>query len=152
MEHCKIKTCGSFNLFTVPDDVFAQNYIWKGSYNFKGRKQPMTLAVTSFNASSGRVNATLSNNHMELLLSGIALKAATQTGSLRLSILPWFPPFHWLLCCETFLLFVFNAIKLIQIKMLGVLDLRMTMFAQIKIFEVRKLNFLKNNFMQLEPA
>uniref|UniRef100_A0A667I6B0 CUB and sushi domain-containing protein 3 n=1 Tax=Lynx canadensis TaxID=61383 RepID=A0A667I6B0_LYNCA len=55
----------------VPDDVFAQNYIWKGSYNFKGRKQPMTLTVTSFNASTGRVNATLSNSNMELLLSGV---------------------------------------------------------------------------------
>lgn len=63
-----------FNLFAVPDDVFAQNYIWKGSYNFKGRKQPMTLTVTSFNASTGRVNATLSNSNMELLLSGITLK------------------------------------------------------------------------------
>ncbi|EDM16293.1 rCG60055, isoform CRA_a [Rattus norvegicus] len=56
---------------SVPDDVFAQNYIWKGSYNFKGRKQPMTLTVTSFNASTGRVNATLSNSDMELLLSGL---------------------------------------------------------------------------------
>uniref|UniRef100_A0A8D0VCL2 CUB and Sushi multiple domains 3 n=1 Tax=Sus scrofa TaxID=9823 RepID=A0A8D0VCL2_PIG len=56
---------------TIPDDVFAQNYIWKGSYNFKGRKQPMTLTVTSFNASTGRVNATLSNSNMELLLSGV---------------------------------------------------------------------------------
>uniref|UniRef100_A0A8C4MYG0 CUB and Sushi multiple domains 3 n=1 Tax=Equus asinus asinus TaxID=83772 RepID=A0A8C4MYG0_EQUAS len=55
----------------VPDDVFAQNYIWKGSYNFKGKKQPMTLTVTSFNASTGRVNATLSNSNMELLLSGV---------------------------------------------------------------------------------
>ncbi|EGW04520.1 CUB and sushi domain-containing protein 3 [Cricetulus griseus] len=56
---------------SVPDDVFAQNYIWKGSYNFKGRKQPMTLTVTSFNASTGRVNATLTNSDMELLLSGL---------------------------------------------------------------------------------
>ncbi|XP_013926586.1 PREDICTED: CUB and sushi domain-containing protein 3-like [Thamnophis sirtalis] len=55
----------------VPDDVFAQNYIWKGSYNYKGKKQPMTLTVTHFNASSGRVNATLTNSNMELLLSGL---------------------------------------------------------------------------------
>lgn len=50
--------------------MFAQNYIWKGSYNYKGKKQPMTLTVTHFNASSGRVNATLTNSNMELLLSG----------------------------------------------------------------------------------
>ncbi|KAG8524073.1 CUB and sushi domain-containing protein 3 [Galemys pyrenaicus] len=72
------RVCRSDNTWTgkvpvceVPDDVFAQNYIWKGSYNFKGRKQPMTLTVTSFNASTGRVNATLSNSNMELLLSGV---------------------------------------------------------------------------------
>ncbi|XP_058878367.1 CUB and sushi domain-containing protein 3 isoform X1 [Acipenser ruthenus] len=55
----------------VPDDVFAPNYIWKGSYNYKGKKQPMTLTVTSFNTSTGRVNATLTNSNMELLLSGV---------------------------------------------------------------------------------
>ncbi|ELK08597.1 CUB and sushi domain-containing protein 1, partial [Pteropus alecto] len=72
------RMCRSDNTWTgkvpvceVPDDVFAQNYIWKGSYNFKGRKQPMTLTITSFNASTGRVNATLSNSNMELLLSGV---------------------------------------------------------------------------------
>uniref|UniRef100_A0A8C7D526 CUB and Sushi multiple domains 3 n=1 Tax=Oncorhynchus kisutch TaxID=8019 RepID=A0A8C7D526_ONCKI len=53
-----------------PDDVFAPNYIWKGSYNYKGRKQPMTLSITSFNSTTGRVNVTLTNSNMELLLSG----------------------------------------------------------------------------------
>lgn len=61
---------GLYFYFAVPDDVFAQNYIWKGSYNYKGKKQPMTLTITHFNASSGRVNATLTNSNMELLLSG----------------------------------------------------------------------------------
>uniref|UniRef100_A0ACB8FE32 CUB and sushi domain-containing protein 3 n=1 Tax=Sphaerodactylus townsendi TaxID=933632 RepID=A0ACB8FE32_9SAUR len=77
--HCNQNYCNpnmatlatSFDVFAVPDDVFAQNYIWKGSYNYKGRKQPMTLTVTSFNATSGRVNATLTNSNMELLLSGV---------------------------------------------------------------------------------
>ncbi|CAB1350806.1 unnamed protein product, partial [Coregonus sp. 'balchen'] len=55
----------------VPDDVFAPNYVWKGSYNYKGRKQPMTLSITSFNATTGRVNVTLTNSNMELLLSGV---------------------------------------------------------------------------------
>lgn len=77
-----------FNLFTVPDDVFAQNYIWKGSYNYKGRKQPMTLTVTSFNASTGRVNATLSNSNMELLLSGITLRKRS------IAFMPLFPSCH----------------------------------------------------------
>lgn len=55
----------------VPDDVFAPNYIWKGSYNYRGRKQPMTLSITSFNSTTGRVNVSLSNGNMELLLSGM---------------------------------------------------------------------------------
>uniref|UniRef100_A0A8C9TQI4 CUB and Sushi multiple domains 3 n=1 Tax=Scleropages formosus TaxID=113540 RepID=A0A8C9TQI4_SCLFO len=55
----------------IPDDVFAPNYIWKGSYNYKGRKQPMSLTITSFNRTTGRVNATLINRNMELLLSGV---------------------------------------------------------------------------------
>lgn len=54
----------------VPDDVFAPNYIWKGSYNYRGRKQPMTLSITSFNSTTGRVNVSLSNGNMDLLLSG----------------------------------------------------------------------------------
>lgn len=57
-------------LSAVPDDVFAPNYVWKGSYNYRGRKQPMTLSITSFNTTTGRVNVSLSNGNMELLLSG----------------------------------------------------------------------------------
>uniref|UniRef100_A0A8C6SG26 CUB and Sushi multiple domains 3a n=1 Tax=Neogobius melanostomus TaxID=47308 RepID=A0A8C6SG26_9GOBI len=49
----------------LPDDVFAPNYIWKGSYNYRGRKQPMTLSITSFNSSTGRVNVTLSNGLLD---------------------------------------------------------------------------------------
>ncbi|XP_028834623.1 CUB and sushi domain-containing protein 3-like isoform X3 [Denticeps clupeoides] len=54
----------------VPEDVFAPAYVWKGSYEHKGVKQPMTLTVTSFNATTGRVNVTLSDSNLELLLSG----------------------------------------------------------------------------------
>uniref|UniRef100_A0A672ZAZ8 CUB and Sushi multiple domains 3a n=1 Tax=Sphaeramia orbicularis TaxID=375764 RepID=A0A672ZAZ8_9TELE len=53
---------------SVPDDVFAPNYIWKGSYNYRGRKQPMTLSITSFNSSTGRVNVTLSNVSSVMML------------------------------------------------------------------------------------
>ncbi|KAF4798122.1 hypothetical protein TURU_067376 [Turdus rufiventris] len=66
---------------SVPDDVFAQNYIWKGSYNYKSKKQPMTLTVTSFNATSGRVNATLTNSNMELLLSGLNMSEGSNSSN-----------------------------------------------------------------------
>uniref|UniRef100_A0A673GR16 CUB and sushi domain-containing protein 3-like n=1 Tax=Sinocyclocheilus rhinocerous TaxID=307959 RepID=A0A673GR16_9TELE len=57
-------------LVAVPDDVFAPMYVWKGSFEYKGVKQPMTLTITSFNATTGKVNVTLTNRHSELLLSG----------------------------------------------------------------------------------
>lgn len=56
----------------VPDDVFAPNFLWKGSYDYKGQKQPLTLTVSSFNATSGKVNATLADSSVEFLLSGEA--------------------------------------------------------------------------------
>ncbi|XP_073535892.1 CUB and sushi domain-containing protein 3 isoform X7 [Phyllobates terribilis] len=55
----------------VPDDVFSRNYIWKGFYNLKGKNQPMNLTVSSYNVSTGKVNATLINSNTEFLLSGI---------------------------------------------------------------------------------
>lgn len=54
----------------MPDDVFAPAYVWKGSLEYKAAKQPVTLTVRNFNASSGRVNVTLTNRNAELLLSG----------------------------------------------------------------------------------
>uniref|UniRef100_A0A673CRR4 CUB and Sushi multiple domains 3a n=1 Tax=Sphaeramia orbicularis TaxID=375764 RepID=A0A673CRR4_9TELE len=54
-----------------PDDVFAPDFVWKGSYDYKGQKQPMTLTVTSFNATTGKVNVTLTDSSMEFLLSGV---------------------------------------------------------------------------------
>lgn len=54
----------------VPGDVFAPAYVWKGSLEHKAAKQPVTLTITNFNATSGRVNVTLTNRNAELLLSG----------------------------------------------------------------------------------
>lgn len=65
-----LKMTSSDLLITVPDDVFAPTYVWRGSFEYKGAKQPMTLTITSFNASTGKVNVTLTNRHSELLLSG----------------------------------------------------------------------------------
>lgn len=54
----------------VPDDVFAPAYVWKGSFEYKAARQPVTLTISHFNATSGRVNVTLTNRDAELLLSG----------------------------------------------------------------------------------
>lgn len=50
--------------------MFAPDFVWKGSYDYKGQKQPMSLIVTSFNATSGKVNVTLTDSSVEFLLSG----------------------------------------------------------------------------------
>lgn len=61
----------NINFFpSVPDDVFAPDFVWKGSYDYKGQKQPMSLTVTSFNATTGKVNVTLTDSSTEFLLSG----------------------------------------------------------------------------------
>lgn len=57
----------------VPDDVFAPDFLWKGSYDYKGQKQPLTLTISSFNTTSGKVNATLADSSVEFLLSGETL-------------------------------------------------------------------------------
>ncbi|KAI4811495.1 hypothetical protein KUCAC02_014399, partial [Chaenocephalus aceratus] len=62
---------GKVPVCRVPDDVFAPDFVWKGSYDYKGQKQPMTLTVTSFNATMGKVNVTLTDRSMEFLLSGM---------------------------------------------------------------------------------
>uniref|UniRef100_A0A8C2Z0K3 CUB and Sushi multiple domains 3 n=1 Tax=Cyclopterus lumpus TaxID=8103 RepID=A0A8C2Z0K3_CYCLU len=55
----------------IPDNVFASDFVWKGSYDYKGQKQPVSLTVTSFNATTGKVNVTLTDSSMEFLLSGV---------------------------------------------------------------------------------
>lgn len=51
-------------------DVFAPDFVWKGSYDYRGQKQPMTLTVSSFNATTGKVNVTLADGSVEFQLSG----------------------------------------------------------------------------------
>ncbi|KAJ8013388.1 hypothetical protein DPEC_G00052750 [Dallia pectoralis] len=55
----------------VPDDIFAPDFIWRGSYDYKSQKQPMTMTVTSFNTTTGMVNVTLSDGNVEFLLAGV---------------------------------------------------------------------------------
>lgn len=63
---------GSDDFFCVevPADVFAPDFLWKGSYHYKGQKEPLTLTVSCFNTTSGRVNATVADSSVEFLLSG----------------------------------------------------------------------------------
>ncbi|CAI9604642.1 unnamed protein product [Staurois parvus] len=60
---------------SVPADVFAKDSLWKGSYEYQGRKQPAMLTVTSFDAVSSKVNATMiDHSGVELQVSGIFKK------------------------------------------------------------------------------
>lgn len=61
----------------VPSDVFFVGSVWKGHYEYLGKRQPATLTVDSFNATRSRVNATLAAaSQVELKLTGRRLRAA----------------------------------------------------------------------------
>uniref|UniRef100_H3CV01 CUB and Sushi multiple domains 2 n=1 Tax=Tetraodon nigroviridis TaxID=99883 RepID=H3CV01_TETNG len=54
----------------VPGGVFAKNSLWRGSYEYLGKKQPAMLNITAFEPFSNRVNGTLIDH------SGVELKLA----------------------------------------------------------------------------
>lgn len=57
---------------TVPSDVFFVNSVWKGYYEYLGKRQPATLTVVWFNATSSKVNATFSTApQVQLELTGM---------------------------------------------------------------------------------
>uniref|UniRef100_A0A8D2K479 CUB and Sushi multiple domains 1 n=1 Tax=Theropithecus gelada TaxID=9565 RepID=A0A8D2K479_THEGE len=59
----------------VPSDVFFINSVWKGYYEYLGKRQPATLTVDWFNATSSKVNATFSEaSQVELRLTGVYKK------------------------------------------------------------------------------
>ena len=58
------------SLLQVPGGVFAKNSLWRGSYEYLGKKQPAMLSITAFEPFSNRVNGTLIDH------SGVELKLA----------------------------------------------------------------------------
>ncbi|KAI5211293.1 Cub And Sushi Domain-Containing Protein 1 [Manis pentadactyla] len=59
----------------VPSDVFFINSVWKGYYEYLGKRQAATLTVDWFNTTSTRVNATLVDaSRVELKLTGVYKK------------------------------------------------------------------------------
>ncbi|XP_078449693.1 CUB and sushi domain-containing protein 3 isoform X2 [Lampetra fluviatilis] len=71
-EKRNIPTMGSLSPKpTVPDSVFELNYVWKGSFDYQGRKHQATLIIKGFNASTGRMNCSFMANLMELALTGV---------------------------------------------------------------------------------
>lgn len=55
----------------VPGDVFAKNSLWKGAYEYQGKKQPAMLRVTGFQTVSSKVNATMiDHSGVEVHLAG----------------------------------------------------------------------------------
>ncbi|XP_023489601.1 CUB and sushi domain-containing protein 2 isoform X1 [Equus caballus] len=56
---------------SVPGDVFAKNSLWKGAYEYQGKKQPAMLRVTGFQVVNSKVNATMiDHSGVELHLAG----------------------------------------------------------------------------------
>uniref|UniRef100_A0A5G2R948 CUB and Sushi multiple domains 1 n=1 Tax=Sus scrofa TaxID=9823 RepID=A0A5G2R948_PIG len=59
----------------VPSDVFFIHSVWKGYYEYLGKRQPATLTVDWFNATSSKVNATfVEASQGELKLTGVYKK------------------------------------------------------------------------------
>ncbi|KAM6149501.1 CUB and sushi domain-containing protein 1 [Erethizon dorsatum] len=59
----------------VPSDVFFVNSVWKGYYEYLGKRQPATLTVDWFNATSSKVNATFTTApQVQLDLTGVYKK------------------------------------------------------------------------------
>uniref|UniRef100_A0A6I8P0Q8 CUB and Sushi multiple domains 2 n=1 Tax=Ornithorhynchus anatinus TaxID=9258 RepID=A0A6I8P0Q8_ORNAN len=68
-------TATNLLLSPVPSDVFAKDSLWKGSYEYLGKKQPAMLRVTSFQPAASTVNATvMDRSGVELLVSGVYKK------------------------------------------------------------------------------
>ncbi|MEQ2205113.1 CUB and sushi domain-containing protein 2, partial [Xenoophorus captivus] len=69
-----------------PGGVFAKNSLWRGSYEYLGKKQPAMLSITAFEAFSNRVNGTLiDHSGVELKLAGmypLIYREVLQNGSL----------------------------------------------------------------------
>lgn len=74
--HPTVYDCSQFKLLAlssvrlVPGGVFAKNSLWRGSYEYLGKKQPAMLSITAFEPFSNRVNGTLIDH------SGVELKLA----------------------------------------------------------------------------
>ncbi|XP_055074905.1 CUB and sushi domain-containing protein 2 [Misgurnus anguillicaudatus] len=63
----------------VPTGVFAKNSLWRGSYEYLGKKQPAMLSITAFEPFSNRVNGTLMDHSgVQLNLAGIYKKEEAQ--------------------------------------------------------------------------
>uniref|UniRef100_A0A672MSI3 CUB and Sushi multiple domains 2 n=1 Tax=Sinocyclocheilus grahami TaxID=75366 RepID=A0A672MSI3_SINGR len=63
----------------VPSGVFAKNSLWRGSYEYLGKKQPAMLSITAFEPFSNRVNGTLlDHSGVQLNLAGIYKKEEAQ--------------------------------------------------------------------------
>ncbi|KAJ8268254.1 hypothetical protein COCON_G00134260 [Conger conger] len=59
----------------VPGGVFVKNSLWRGSYEYLGKKQPAMLSITAFEPFNNRVNGTLiDHSGVELKLAGIYKK------------------------------------------------------------------------------
>uniref|UniRef100_A0A8C1GP80 CUB and Sushi multiple domains 2 n=1 Tax=Cyprinus carpio TaxID=7962 RepID=A0A8C1GP80_CYPCA len=63
----------------VPSGVFAKNSLWRGSYEYLGKKQPAMLSITAFEPFSNRVNGTLMDHSgVQLNLAGTYKKEESQ--------------------------------------------------------------------------
>ncbi|XP_019469127.2 CUB and sushi domain-containing protein 1 [Meleagris gallopavo] len=75
-KNLEILNDGKFSMSQqVPSDVFFVNSLWKGFYEYLGKRQPATLTIDWFNTTSSKVNATFTEaSSLQLKLSGVYKK------------------------------------------------------------------------------
>lgn len=93
MSRFRICACLNAGMFplppTVPSDVFFISSVWKGYYEYLGKRQPATLTVDWFNATSSKVNATFSAaSQVQLGLTGMYVVGCLLRGVLA-AIVKW---------------------------------------------------------------
>lgn len=75
-----------FSILLVPGDVFAKNSLWKGAYEYQGKKQPAMLRVTGFQVVNSKVNATMTDHSgVELHLAGKEQAASMKAGGVQVT-------------------------------------------------------------------
>uniref|UniRef100_A0A3B4AL78 Uncharacterized protein n=1 Tax=Periophthalmus magnuspinnatus TaxID=409849 RepID=A0A3B4AL78_9GOBI len=76
--------CCFLQVSVFPGGVFAKNSLWRGSYEYLGKKQPAMLSITAFEPFSNRVNGTLIDH------SGVELKLAGEKIHRLLNVVLYF--------------------------------------------------------------
>lgn len=104
LSFCFVLVFFFYLIFQVPSGVFAKNSLWRGSYEYLGKKQPALLSITAFEPFSNRVNGTLiDHSGVEIKLAGGSNSALLRPSHKAVSYIQFGFCFFFLsICCSYF--------------------------------------------------